>query len=162
VAQSRHFWAIGPAAACRGSSWSINSAAAQGRSIKAGFRQRLLELSVQGTVLGIRPTAAQGHRFWAMGPAATYRGNSSSISSTAAQGRSIKAGFRQRLLELSVRSTFLGIRPTAAQSRRFWAVGPAATCRGSSRSISSTAAQGRSIRACVRKRLFELGVPSIS
>jgi hypothetical protein len=105
---------------------------------------------------------AQSRHFWAIGPAAACRGSSWSINSAAAQGRSIKAGFRQRLLELSVRSTFLGIRPTAAQSRRFWAVGPAATCRGSSRSISSTAAQGRSIRACVRKRLFELGVPSIS
>jgi hypothetical protein len=98
-----------------------------------------------------------------MGPAAEYRGSYWSIHTAAEQGRSITVCFSKRLSELSVQSTVLGISPTAAQGRRFWAIGPAATCRGSSRSISSTAAQGRSIRACVHKRLFELlGVPSIS
>jgi hypothetical protein len=84
VAKSHPFWAIDPAATYRDSFWSINSAAAQGRSITACFRKRLFELSVQSTVLGINPAAAQGHRFWAMGPAATCCGSSLSISSAVA------------------------------------------------------------------------------
>jgi hypothetical protein len=78
---------MGPAAAYRGSSWSIHSAAAQGR------------------------------RFWAMGPAAAYRGSSWSIHSAAAQGRSITVCFSKRLSKLSVQSTVLSISPTAAQGR---------------------------------------------
>jgi hypothetical protein len=111
---------MGPAAACRGSSWSINSAAAQGRSITACFRKLLFRLGVQSTVLGVRPAAAQGRRFWAMGPAATCRGSSLSISSAVAQGRSIWACFRKRLFDLGVHSISYGTSPSRRRGQDSW------------------------------------------